>query len=130
MDWDGKMVTAKKEKGKVILMTSEDEQLMHFQWIDREKNEVVTDLIVINDAYLEEIKQCKTGRVYLLRFTSSEKKLFFWMQEPKADKDADLVKTFNETIGATIPDKKAPKPASAAAPATGGATAAIDPSIR
>merc|ERR1719265_820000 len=87
---------------------------MHFQWYDREKNEAVTDLIVINDAYLERIEKCTTGRVYLLRFTSSDKKMFFWMQEPKTDKDDELVKTFNETIGATIPEKKT---TSGAAPA-------------
>lgn len=133
MDWDGRMVTADKKKGKVVLMTAEDEQLMHFQWWDREKNEAAVDLIVINDAYLELIEKCKTGRVYLLRFTSSEKKLFFWMQEPKADKDADFVKTFNETIGAKIPEKGAPKPAAAApAPMGGlpGAGAPMDPAIR
>jgi hypothetical protein len=130
MDWDGRMVTADKRKGKIVLMTAEDEQLMHFQWWDRAKNEVAVDLIVINDAYLEEIKKCTTGRVYLLRFTSSEKKLFFWMQEPKAEKDADFVKTFNETIGAKIPEKGA-KPA--AAPAAGGLPGAnqpMDPQIR
>jgi len=47
------MVTADKRKGKVVLFTSEDDSLTHFQWHDREKNEVVIDLIVINDAYLE-----------------------------------------------------------------------------
>lgn len=107
---------------------------MHFQWYDREKNEVATDLIVINDAYLERIEKCTTGRVYLLRFTSSDKKLFFWMQEPKTEKDAEFVKTFNETIGAKIPEKGAPKPAAAAgAPAAGGlpgANQSIDPAIR
>merc|ERR1719247_4085894 len=66
---------------------------MHFQWMEREKNETAIDLIVINDAYLEKIEKCKTGRVYLLRFTSSEKKLFFWMQEPKSDKDDEKCKT-------------------------------------
>jgi len=114
MDWDGKMVKPDKRKGKIVLSTSEEEQLMHFQWYDREKNEVATDLIVINDAYLERIEKCTTGRVYLLRFTSSDKKLFFWMQEPKTEKDAEFVKTFNETIGAKIPEKGAPKPAAAA----------------
>merc|ERR1740138_440676 len=100
---------------------------MHFNWIDREKNEVAVDLIVINDAYLERIEKCTTGRVYLLRFTSSEKKMFFWMQEPKTEKDLENVSKFNETIGATIPDKGAPKPAvSAPAPAAGGANASID----
>merc|ERR1719265_358564 len=96
---------------------------MHFQWYDREKNEAVTDLIVINDAYLERIEKCTTGRVYLLRFTSSDKKMFFWMQEPKTDKDDELVKTFNETIGAKIPEKGAAPAAPAAAPATGAAPA-------
>ncbi|CAK0800841.1 unnamed protein product [Prorocentrum cordatum] len=54
---------------------------MHFQWFDREKNETSVDLIVINDAYFEKIEKCKDGRVYILRFTSSDKKLFFWMQD-------------------------------------------------
>lgn len=134
MDWDGRMVTPDKRKGKIILTTVEDEQLMHFHWIDREKNEVAVDLIVINDAYFEKIEKCTTGRVYLLRFTSSEKKLFFWMQEPKDDKDAENIKTFNETIGAKIPEKGAPKPAAAAAtPAPSAGLAAnqpIDPAIR
>lgn len=133
MDWDGRMVKPDKRKGKIILVTSEAEQLMHFQWVDREKNEAVDDLIVINDAYLEKIDKCTTGRVYLLRFTSSAKKMFFWMQEPNTEKDADLVKTFNETIGAKIPEKGAAAPAAAAAapsPAGFGANQAIDPAIR
>merc|ERR1719235_251317 len=81
---------------------------MHLQWFDRSKTplQCVDDLIVINDAYFERIEKCTTGRVYLLRFTSSDKKMFFWMQEPKEDMDKA-----NATIGATIPDKK---PASAA----------------
>merc|ERR1719253_2015388 len=99
MDWnkETETVTADKRKGKVVLLTSEDEQLMHFQWHDREKNEVATDLIVINDAYFEKIEKVKDGRAYILRFTSSDKKLFFWMQEPKEEGDADFIKRFNET---------------------------------
>merc|ERR1719171_1738627 len=106
MEYDGRMVTPDKRKGKIVLMTNEAEQLMHFQWHDRESNETVIDLIVINDAYFEKIEKCKTGRVYLLRFTSSEKKLFFWMQEPKTEGDEELIKKFNEAIDAKIPEKK------------------------
>mmetsp|Transcript_82778 Transcript_82778/g.208399 ORF Transcript_82778/g.208399 Transcript_82778/m.208399 type:complete len:133 (+) Transcript_82778:57-455(+) len=109
MDWDGKKVTADKRKGKVVLFTSEEEQLTHFQWHDREKNEIALDLIVINDAYFEKIEKVKDGRVYLLRFTSSDKKLFFWMQETKTEGDEDFIKKFNETIDAKIPEKKAPE---------------------
>merc|ERR1712217_568576 len=93
--------------GKVVLFTSEEEQLTHLQWHDRDKNEVVLDLIVINDAYLEKIEKCTTGRVYILRFTSSDKKLFFWMQEPNEEGDVELIKKFNDAMGAKIPDKKA-----------------------
>eukprot|EP00929_Paragymnodinium_shiwhaense_P009892 TRINITY_DN114284_c0_g1_i1.p1 TRINITY_DN114284_c0_g1~~TRINITY_DN114284_c0_g1_i1.p1 ORF type:complete len:287 (+),score=102.69 TRINITY_DN114284_c0_g1_i1:87-947(+) len=120
-EWDGKMVTPDKKKGKVVLYTSEEDQLMHFQWVDREKNEVALDLIFFNDAYFQEIKKCKDGRVFLLRFTSSDKKHFFWLQEPKDEGDADLMKKFNETVGAKIPDKKA---GGAAAPAAAGTAAA------
>ena len=129
MDWDGRMVTADKRKGKILLYTSEDDQLTHFQWMDRDKNEVVTDLIVINDAYMERIQKCTTGRVYILRFTSSDKKMFFWMQEPSEEKDEDNIKKFNEAIGATIPDKSEKKPEEAAAPAAPAeATSGADPS--
>lgn len=33
------------------------------------------------------IQKCTSGRAYILRFTSSDKKMFFWMQEPSTDKD-------------------------------------------
>lgn len=123
MDWDGRMVTADKRKGKIVLFTSEDEQLTHFQWHDRGSNQMVTDLIVINDAYFERVAKCTTGRVYILRFTSSDKKLFFWMQEPKEDGDKDLIKKFNEAVGAKIPEKSTGG-AGAAAGAGGAAGAA------
>eukprot|EP00418_Pyrodinium_bahamense_P076136 CAMPEP_0179067600 /NCGR_PEP_ID=MMETSP0796-20121207/29570_1 /TAXON_ID=73915 /ORGANISM="Pyrodinium bahamense, Strain pbaha01" /LENGTH=348 /DNA_ID=CAMNT_0020764629 /DNA_START=73 /DNA_END=1117 /DNA_ORIENTATION=- len=125
MDWDGRLVTPDKRKGKIVLYTSDEDQLIHFQWFDREKNEAVLDLIVVGDAYLEREEKCKTGRVYVLRFTSSDKKLFFWMQEPKEDGDADLVKRFNEAIGAKIPEKdKEKEKGAAAAPGAGTAAAA------
>lgn len=141
MDWDGRMVTPDKRKGKILLYTSEEDQLTHFQWLDRDKNEVVTDLIVINDAYLERIQKCTSGRAYILRFTSSDKKMFFWMQEPSTDKDEENVKKFNEAVGATIPEKPATPAAPAAgtpaaaapagAPAAGAAAAQdIDPALR
>jgi hypothetical protein len=133
MDWDGKMVTADKRKGKLILLTNVEEQLMHIQWMDREKNETGIDLITINDAYFEKIEKCKDGRVFLLRFTSSEKKLFFWMQEPKSDNDEELIKKFNETVGAKIPEKGS-APTSTSAPTPSLAPAAgeqpIDPQLR
>lgn len=140
MEWDGRMVTADKRKGKIVLFTSEDEQLTHFQWHDREKKEVALDLIVISDAYFVKIEKCTTGRVFLLRFTSSDKKLFFWLQEPDASGDEELIKKFNEAVGAKIPEKGEKSaggaqaaaaaggaPAPAAAAAAGGE---VDPALR
>eukprot|EP00746_Dinoflagellata_sp_MGD_P011866 gnl/MRDRNA2_/MRDRNA2_125067_c0_seq1.p1 gnl/MRDRNA2_/MRDRNA2_125067_c0~~gnl/MRDRNA2_/MRDRNA2_125067_c0_seq1.p1 ORF type:complete len:289 (+),score=86.62 gnl/MRDRNA2_/MRDRNA2_125067_c0_seq1:89-955(+) len=116
MNWDGRMVTPDTRKGKVVLLNGED-SLMHLQWWDRTKNpiQMEDDLIVINDAYFERITKCTTGRVYLLRFTSSDKKMFFWMQEPKEEGDKEIIDKANAGIGATIPDR-ATTPAAAAAP--------------
>jgi len=123
MTYDGRMVTPDVRKGKLVLLNGED-SLMHLQWWDRTKTpmNMEDDLIVINDAYFERIPKCTTGRVYLLRFTSSDKKMFFWMQEPKEENDKDLINKANEAIGATIPDK----PAGAGAPAAAGGAPSND----
>lgn len=134
-EYDGRMITPDKRKGKVVLFTSEEEQLMHLQWHDREKSECVNDLIVINDAYFQKIEKCKDGRVYILRFTSSDKKMFFWMQEPDADGDAALISKFNEAVGATIPAKSnsigtGGSGSAAIAAVRGAAAGDIDPALQ
>jgi len=138
-EWDGKVVTAGKTKGRVVLFTSEEDGQVHFQWIDREKNDVALDLIFFNNAYFQKIEKCKDGRVFLLRMTDSDAKHFFWLQESKTEGDDDLMKKFNEKIGAKIPDKKsggaagAPAAGVAAALASGasaGANAEVNPELR
>lgn len=130
-EWDGRLVTASKTKGKIVLFTSEEEELMHFQWYDRDKKETAIDLIVINDAYFEKIEKCKDGRVYILRFTSqNDKKLFFWMQEPKEEGDAELIKKFNEAVGATVPKKGDAAQAAAPQAVAPQGSDAVDPQLR
>lgn len=42
---------------------------------------IFQDLIIFpDDCEFKHVPQCKTGRVYLLRFKSSSKKFFFWLQ--------------------------------------------------
>ena len=41
---------------------------------------------------------CTTGRVFVLKFKTSNKRMFFWMQEPKADKDEEFCKKVNENL--------------------------------
>ena len=39
------------------------------------------------------VPQCTTGRVFLLKFRdSTTRRFFYWLQEPKEEKDEDLLK--------------------------------------
>ena len=44
------------------------------------------------------MNECKTGRVYVLKFKSSTRKFFFWMQEPKEDKDEENCKKVDDML--------------------------------
>lgn len=55
-------------------------------------------MIFPDDVEIKKVSQCTTGRVYLLRFKSSNKKLFFWMQETETDKDEKLWKKVNDSL--------------------------------
>ncbi len=81
-----KLVTPDKRKGLVIVHQADD-QLMHFMWKDRGTGNVEDDLIIFpDDVEFKRVTQCTTGRVFLLKFKSSNRRMFFWMQEPKTDK--------------------------------------------
>ncbi|KAJ6647520.1 Proteasomal ubiquitin receptor ADRM1 like [Pseudolycoriella hygida] len=98
MNMVGKMVTPDTRKGLVYLFQAED-QLIHFCWKDRSTGKVEDDLIIFpDDCEFKRIDQCKTGRVYLLKFKSSSKRLFFWMQEPKNDKDDEYCRRMNDIM--------------------------------
>merc|ERR550532_538738 len=76
-----------------------DDQLMHFKWKDRTTSTVEDDLIIFpDDVEFKKVSQCTTGRVFILKFKSSSRKLFFWMQEPKDDKDEEHCKKVNEFL--------------------------------
>lgn len=93
-----KMVHPDTRKGLVYLTQSED-GLIHFCWKDRTTGEVEDDLITFPDDFeFKRVDQCKTGRVYVLKFKTSTRRMFFWMQEPKTDKDEDLCRRVNDTM--------------------------------
>merc|ERR550534_1630667 len=76
-----------------------DDQLMHFKWKDRTTSTVEDDLIIFpDDVEFKKVSQCTTGRVFLLKFKSTTRKLFFWMQEPKSDKDEEFCKKVNDYL--------------------------------
>ena len=55
-------------------------------------------VIFPDDIEFRKVKACTTGRVFILKFKSSSRKMFFWMQEPKADKDEDNCKKVNDYL--------------------------------
>lgn len=98
MNMVGKMVHPDTRKGLVYVYQAED-GLIHFCWKDRTTGKVEDDLIIFpDDCEFKKVDQCKTGRVYLLRFSSSSRRLFFWMQETKTDKDDEWCRRINEII--------------------------------
>lgn len=98
MNMVGKMVHPDQRKGLVYVYQAED-ALVHFCWKDVTTGNVEDDLIIFpDDCEFKRVDQCKTGRVFLLKFKSSTRKLFFWMQEAKPDKDEDFCRRVNDAI--------------------------------
>jgi len=93
-----KMVSPDKRKGLVSVYQSDD-QLMHFSWKDRTSGTVEEDLIIFpDDCEFLAVPACTTGRVFVLKFKTSSKRMFFWMQEPKSDKDDEFCKKVNDSL--------------------------------
>ncbi|KAK4713304.1 hypothetical protein R3W88_019211 [Solanum pinnatisectum] len=113
---EGKKVIPDSRKGLVRIGRGE-EGLLHFQWLDRNLNIVEDDQIVFpEEAVFEKVNQ-SSGRVYILKFCTDDRRLFFWMQEPAADNDAQLCSSVNfylnqplEFPGEDEPEASAPLP--------------------
>ncbi|XP_029361660.1 proteasomal ubiquitin receptor ADRM1 isoform X2 [Echeneis naucrates] len=98
MSLKGNVVTPDKRKGMVYIQQSDD-SLIHFCWKDRTTGSVEDDLIIFpDDCEFKRVNQCTTGRVYVLKFKAGSKRLFFWMQEPKTDKDEEYCRKVNEYL--------------------------------
>ncbi|XP_034552291.1 proteasomal ubiquitin receptor ADRM1-like isoform X2 [Notolabrus celidotus] len=98
MTMKGSTVTPDKRKGQVYIQQTDD-SLIHFCWKDRTTGNVDDDLIIFpDDCEFKRVNQCTTGRVYVLKFKAGSKRLFFWMQEPKTDKDEEVCRKVNEYL--------------------------------
>ncbi|XP_078111753.1 proteasomal ubiquitin receptor ADRM1-B-like isoform X2 [Sander vitreus] len=98
MTMKGSTVTPDKRKGQVYIQQTDD-SLIHLCWKDRTTGNVDDDLIIFpDDCEFKRVNQCTTGRVYVLKFKAGSKRLFFWMQEPKSDKDEEHCRKVNEYL--------------------------------
>ncbi len=98
MSLSGTLVTPDKRKG-MVMVEQGDDQLMHFKWKDRSNGTIEDDLIIFpDDVEFKKVPQCTTGRVFILKFKSTTRKMFFWMQEPKDDKDEEFCKKVNDFL--------------------------------
>lgn len=94
---------ADKRKGMVIVKRSADDQLIHFMWKDRTTGTTDLDLILFPDeANWRRVKECTTGRVYVLEFRTGTRN-FFWMQEPSTSKDDEYSELLNDHINNRVP---------------------------
>uniref|UniRef100_A0A4W3IYX4 ADRM1 26S proteasome ubiquitin receptor n=1 Tax=Callorhinchus milii TaxID=7868 RepID=A0A4W3IYX4_CALMI len=94
MSLKGSTVTPDKRKGQVYIQQTDD-SLIHFF----PKLLFPQDLIIFpDDCEFKRVPQCTTGRVYVLKFKAGSKRLFFWMQEPKSDKDEEYCRKVNEYL--------------------------------
>lgn len=97
------MIRADKRKGLVIVKRNTDDQLIHFTWKDRTTGAVELDLILFpDDANWRRVKECTTGRVYVLEFKTGTHN-FFWMQEPSTAKDDEHAESLNDHINNRTP---------------------------
>ncbi|KAJ7505428.1 adhesion regulating molecule [Mycena galericulata] len=81
-------------KGAIILTAAED-GLFHFTWKNRTTGVVDEDLILFpSDASFVKVAQ-SSGRMYVLKFSSSNQRHFFWMQDASAARDDEFVTNVN-----------------------------------
>jgi len=92
------MVEPTITKGAIILKNSVEDGLLHFQWKNRETNNVEEDLILFpSDATFTKVPE-PSGRVYVLKFSSSDDRHFFWMQDASSARDAEFARNLNTLL--------------------------------
>ncbi|THH19194.1 hypothetical protein EW146_g1926 [Bondarzewia mesenterica] len=91
-------VEASLAKGAIVVERERDDELLHFMWKNRETNETEEDLLLFpSDATFERVTQAD-GRVYVLKFSSSDQRHFFWMQNGSSARDSEFVRHVNNLL--------------------------------
>eukprot|EP01125_Pyxidicula_operculata_P012671 TRINITY_DN4172_c0_g1_i1.p1 TRINITY_DN4172_c0_g1~~TRINITY_DN4172_c0_g1_i1.p1 ORF type:complete len:346 (-),score=80.37 TRINITY_DN4172_c0_g1_i1:328-1365(-) len=97
-DSNTKWVRPDARKGLVQLKMNHVDGVVHFIWKDRTTGTTETDLMLFpGDAVFRKVNEAN-ARVYVLEFKTGDKKLFFWMQEQKDEKDKEYCDNINKFI--------------------------------
>jgi len=73
-----------------------EEGLLHLTWKNRETNAVEDDLIIFpGEATFQKVGQSPEGRTFVLKFSSSDQKHFFWIQDATTYSLDDLERNVN-----------------------------------
>ncbi|KAH9065353.1 adhesion regulating molecule [Lactarius vividus] len=91
------IVEPSADKGAIIIERGDDE-LLHFKWKNRVTEETEEDLILFpTDASFVTVPQA-TGRVFVLKFSSSDQRHFFWMQDASSERDEEFAFHVNRIL--------------------------------
>ena len=92
----GKTGPLAKWKRLVLLL---DDILSCFPLVEVSPKYVTAQDLTIfpGEATWKRVKQCTTGRVYILEF-KEDRRLFFWLQEPSDEKDDENAAKINQYI--------------------------------
>ena len=113
MSYDGRIVKPERRRG-IIKVTKDFQGMVQFLWCDADTKNPIDSLYVFpGDAKFEKVKQTK-DRVYLLEFSSTQQRMFYWFQEDDKTKDEENAKKIHNAINGI---SEAP-----ATPETNGAT--------
>lgn len=109
----GKTVTSEPEKGLLFMCVKD--KLMCLCWKNRKTNKADDDMFIMGESdpvSFTRIKGTKNpdDRVYLLHFKSSDRKLFYWLQDADQSKDRELVKKINYLLNRSQPPNESEDP--------------------
>ncbi|KAI0269905.1 adhesion regulating molecule [Gloeopeniophorella convolvens] len=91
------VVESNTDKGAIVIERGEDE-LLHFMWKNRVTEETEEDLILFpTDASFARVSQA-SGRIYVLKFSSSDQRHFFWMQDASSERDEEFAFHVNRLL--------------------------------
>ncbi|KAG8930855.1 hypothetical protein FRC02_003596 [Tulasnella sp. 418] len=124
---DTNWVDPDPRKGLVSVRLGREDNLLHFYWANRQNNDIEEDLILFpGDATFAKVEQAQGGRTYVLKFSSSDQRLFFWMQDRDPSKDEENVRKLNRALselygGNDSMQADEPEPSSSTDPSAAGA---------